>query len=57
MHDEVRSANRAVWARWWDRKLKNNQQVIREVRRGNYEEVAKLIDCQFNDDHVASINY
>lgn len=31
--------------------------MIGHARKGNYEEVAKLIDPQFNDDLGASVNY
>lgn len=31
--------------------------MIVHARKGNYEEVAKLIDPSFNDDLGASVNY
>jgi len=31
--------------------------MITNAKKGNYEEVAKLIDSNFNDDLGASINY
>ena len=31
--------------------------MIANAKKGNYEEVAKLIDSNFNDDLGASINY
>ena len=32
-------------------------QMISNTKKGNYEEVAKLIDSNYNDDLGASINY
>jgi hypothetical protein len=51
------SSCKGVWDNWWSSKLKNNQNMINYVKKGNYEEVAKMIDCNYNDDTVASINY
>ena len=31
--------------------------MINHAKKGNYEEVAKSIDCNYNDDQVASVNY
>jgi hypothetical protein len=50
-------ANKGVWDSWWQNKLKNNQLMINHAKKGNYEEVAKSIDCNYNDDQVASVNY
>lgn len=55
--DELISNNKGVWDKWWSGKLKNNQLLITSAKKGQYEEVAKLIDSNFNDDLGASINY
>ena len=55
--DELISNNKGVWDKWWQLKLKNNQALIANAKKGNYEEVAKLIDANFNDDLGAAINY
>ena len=55
--EDLISANKNVWDRWWSGKLKNNQTLIGHAKKGNYEEVAKSIDWHYNDDQVASINY
>eukprot|EP00347_Sterkiella_histriomuscorum_P010575 403375751 len=55
--DELISTNKGVWDKWWGIKLKNNQLLINNAKKGNYEEVAKLIDSNYNDDQGASINY
>jgi len=49
--------NKGVWEKWWSGKLKSSQLMITNAKKGNYEEVAKLIDSNFNDDLGASINY
>lgn len=46
-----------VWDKWWAKKLISNQTMIEQAKKGNYDQVAKLIDCNYNDDSVASINY
>lgn len=55
--DELISNNKGVWDTWWSQKLKSNQQLVSNAKKGNYEEVAKLIDPNFNDDLGAAINY
>jgi hypothetical protein len=55
--DEMVTTNKGVWDKWWDVKLKNSQLMIQNAKKGNYEEVAKLIDSNYNDDQGASINY
>ena len=47
-----------MWDKWWDTKLKSNQKMIEYAKQGQYEEVAKSIDTNFNDDRkIASIHY
>ena len=56
--EDLIASNKGVWDRWWDTKLKSNQNMIEYAKQGRYEEVAKSIDTNFNDDRtIASIHY
>ncbi|CDW78002.1 protein kinase domain containing protein [Stylonychia lemnae] len=55
--DELINNNKGVWEKWWSNKLKSSQAMINNAKKGNFEEVAKLIDSNYNDDLGASINY
>jgi ankyrin repeat protein len=37
--------------------MKSNIDLINAAKNGNFEEVAKLIDTNFNKDQAASVNY
>lgn len=50
-------ANKSVWDKWWNNKIKNSQVMIGHAKNGHYEEVAKAIDWQYNDEQAASVNY
>jgi hypothetical protein len=42
--------NDKIWKDWWDKKMKTNIDLINAAKNGNYEEVCKLIDTNFNKD-------
>ncbi len=48
--EDLVQANKGVWDRWWTGKIKANQRMLRYVRESRYEDVAKTIDTNFNDD-------
>jgi hypothetical protein len=42
--------NDNIWKDWWNKKMKTNIELINAAKIGNYEEVCKLIDTNFNKD-------
>jgi ankyrin repeat protein len=55
---ELISSNKGVWDSWWDEKIRRNQDLLRFAKAGSYEEVAKSIDTNYNDDQtIASVHY
>ena len=55
--DEYIDSSKGIWDKWWSNKLKNNTQMINSAKKGAYEDVARSIDANYNDDMVASVNY
>jgi hypothetical protein len=56
--EDIIAANKGVWDRWWEAKLRSNQNMLVYAKQGRYEQVARSIDTNYNDDRrVASIHY
>jgi hypothetical protein len=49
--------NDKQWKDWWKKKMEASIYMITKAKEGNYEEMAKLIDINFNKDFAASVNY
>lgn len=49
--------NRMVWQPWWSQQLELSEKFVAFTKEGNFEEVAKMINVQYAQDHAVNVNY
>lgn len=53
----TKQLNKLVWQPWWSQQLELSEKLISHTKKGDYEQVAKMINVQYAQDHAVNVNY